>query len=373
MAKQFGVTIDPKTISNIINSLNEKEEKELENILGKDLLKLKKSAAKFLQIILETQEKIRNIELMMQAQKKRRDQIRVELGVTGRFLSSYETDEYRRCREELTNELRNQEIEKLYDAAFVFHEELNSVLGQEVQTVILLQDKEGNPFLFNVSKDQIFNNNFLNYEETSKTSKLTARFKVSINQMRQAGIEAINRDDLNINDNLNLKNLNTAYKSILYRYDTYKQLVMWLFPNDVWNKSKISARGDIAEAYSMFFLKKAEYDFQSANNEENINYFMVLGVQEVDNVSGLLQGDISSGKYEYAIKSADASYMSVQQMIPLAQKILNNDKYSIIDLQKYKEKLANKKAKLRNPIEQILISQATEPIQEIIKNLDLTK
>ena len=57
----------------------------------------------------------------------------------------------------------------------------------------------------------------------------------------------------------------------------------------------------------MFFLKKAEYDFQSSNREENVNYFMVLGVAEVDNVSGLLQGDVSDGQYEYAIKSADAS------------------------------------------------------------------
>lgn len=371
--KQFGTSIDKKTIDNIIKQINEVEINKLDSILNEDIIKLKKSAIKFLQIVLNTQEKIRSIELMMQAQKKRRDQIRTALGVTGRFLSEYETAEYRKFREELTNELRNQEVEKLYEAAFTFHEEINNCLGQEVQTVILLQDNNGEPFLFNVSKDQIFNNKILNYEETSKTAKLTARFKVSINQMRQAGIEALNRDDLNINDNLNISNLNIAYKSILYRYDTYKRLVLWLFPNNVWNKSRVSARGDIAEAYSMFFLKKAEYDFQSSNKEENINYFMVLGVQNVDNVSGLLQGDVSDGKYEYAIKSADASYMSIQQMIPLAQKIVNNDKYTLVDLQKYKEALAKKKAKIRNPIEKYLENSVNESIQEIINTIDLTK
>ena len=372
-SKQFGVTIDTQTISDITDKIINNELEALQDIADKDLLKLKKDAAKFLQVIIETQEKIRSIELMMKEQKKRRDQIRTSLGVTGKFLSSYETDEYRKCREELTNELHNREVEKLYDAAFTFHEQINAVLGQEVQTIILLQDKEGNPFLFNTSKEDIFNNKFLSYEETSKTSKLAARFKMSIDQMRQAGIDAIQRDDLQLNDNLNLDNLNTTYRSILYRYDTYKRLVLWYFPNGVWNKSRISARGDIAEAYAMFFLTKAKYDFNSPNKEENINYFMVLGVQEVDNVSGLLQGDISSGKYEYAIKSADASYMSIQQMIPLAQDIVTKNNYSLVDLNKMKERLASKKAKLRNPIEQVLEDKINKEMQDIINSLDRSK
>ena len=90
-------------------------------------------------------------------------------------------------------------------------------------------------------------------------------------------------------------------------------------------------------------------------------------------MSGLLQGDVSDGKYEYAIKSADASYMSIQQMIPLAQKIVNNDKYTLVDLQKYKETLAKKKAKIRNPIEKYLENSVNESIQEIINTIDLTK
>lgn len=372
-SKQFGVTIDKQTISDITDKIINNELEALQDIADEDLLKLKKDAAKFLQIVIETQEKIRSIELMMKEQKKRRDQIRTSLGVTGKFLSSYETDEYRKCKEELTNELHNREVEKIYDAAFTFHEQLNAVLGQEVQTIILLQDKEGNPFLFNTSKEDLFNNKFLSYEETSKTSKLAARFKMSIDQMRQAGIEAIQRDDLQLNDSLNLDNLNTTYRSILYRYDTYKRLVLWYFPNGIWNKSRISARGDIAEAYAMFFLTKAKYDFNSANKEENINYFMVLGVQEVDNVSGLLQGDISSGRYEYAIKSADASYMSIQQMIPLAQDIVTKNNYSLIDLNRTKEKLASKKAKLRNPIEQVLEDKITKEMQDIISSLDRSK
>ena len=366
--KAFGlVEIDDATIDQILEAINDIELNNLEGILSNDVIQLKKSAAKFLQIVSETQEKIRNIENMMMTQKKLRNKIRKELGVTGRFLPQYETDEYIKNREELNNDLRSQEVEKIYDAAFTFHEEINAVLGQEVKTIILLQNKEGEPFLFEVSKEELLNNNILSFEETSKTARLNARFKVTIDQMRQAGIKAIERDDLEINDKLNINKLNETYKTVLYRYDTYKRLVLWLFPKGVWNWSKISARGDIAEAYSMFFLKKAEYNFQK-DLETNINYFMVLGVQEVDNVSGLLQGDISSGQYEYAIKSADASYMSVQQMIPLATEIVINNNYSLTNLKNYKDKLAKKKAKIRNPIYNSLDNTISKDIQNVIKD-----
>lgn len=370
--KKFATSIDNKTLDFIIDQINNEELEVTKNIMSEEIKELKIKASQFLKVVGETQEKIQNIENMMLAQKKLRTQIRNELGVTGRFLTQYETEEYRHNKEELTQELRNQEVEKLYQAAFTFHEDLNKALGKEVITVILLPDEQGNPILFNSSQSDIFNNHLLSYEETSKSSRLTARFKVNADKMRQAGIQAINRDDLNIDDNLNISNLNETYKTVLYRYDTYKQLVMWLFPSNKWNWSKVSARGDIAEAYSMFFLKKAEYDFQSSNKEENINYFMVLGVQEVDNVSGLLQGDISSGQYEYAIKSADASYMSIQQMIPLAEKIVNNTNYSLLDLEKYKEKLAKRKQKTRNPIHNSLEEQVTKPLEEIINQLNLT-
>ena len=361
------VEIDDITVDQIIEIINNLELNNMNNILSEDTIQLKQSAIKFLQIVVETQEKIRNIEYMMMAQKNLRNKIRKELGVTGRFLPQYETDEYIRHREELNNSLRSQEVEKLYDAAFSFHEEINAILGQEVRTVILLQDKEGQPYLFEVSKEELLNNNILSFEETSKTARLNARFKVSIDQMRQAGIKAIERDDLGIDDKLNISRLNETYKTVLYRYDTYKRLVLWLYPKGVWNWSKISARGDIAEAYSMFFLKKAEYDFQG-DLEKNINFFMVLGVQEVDNVSGLLQGDISTGQYEYAIKSADASYMSVQQMIPLAEEIVTNSNYNLTNLRNYKEKLAKKKAKIRNPIYNSLENTISKDVQSVIKD-----
>lgn len=367
--RKFGtkIQISDNTINKMEDDIIEKDLENTERIINEDNKKLKAKAANFLKVVNEVQDKIQNIENLMLAQKKLRTQIRNNLGVTGRFLTQYETDEYRHNKEELSNELKGQEVDKLYQAAFAFHEEINEELGQEVITVIVLPDSNGEPILFKLTKEEIFDNKILSYEETSKSARLAARFKTNAEKMRQAGIQAINRDDLNIEDNLNLLNLNQTYKTVLYRYDTYNQIVMWLYPRKQWNWSKVSARGDIAEAYSMFFLKKAEYDFKSTNLEENIDYFMRLGVQEVDNVSGLLQGDISSGQYEYAIKSADASYMSIMQMIPLAESILTKPNFNLRD---YKEKLKKRKQKMRNPIYNSLENTVSTSLQEVINDIN---
>jgi O-succinylbenzoate synthase len=45
-------------------------------------------------------------------------------------------------------------------------------------------------------------------------------------------------------------------------------------------------------------------------------------VSQVDNISGLLQGDVSKDGIEYGIKSAGASTLGLAQMKKLAQEIL---------------------------------------------------
>jgi len=369
MAKQFTALskdspFDREELEAILEELEKIEAQGVKEIVAnEDLPKLKKIAAEFILVALEVQEHIRDIELRMAHQKKLRHQIMAELGVTGKFISSYETEQYKINREELNNMLRGQEVENLYRAAFKFHEDINAILGQEVHTVILLTGAEGEPLLFDMSLEDIFNQKILTYEETSKTSKLNARFRTSAKQLQEAGFQALERD--NLGDDLNVNNLNATYMEVIRRYNNYKSLVMWLFPSNprTWNKMKVSARGDIAEAYAMFFLKKAQYNFMG-EEEKNIHYFMVDGVGEVDNVSGLLQGDVTSGKYEYAIKSADASYMSIVQMLPLANKILSGNISTLTDLEHYKEKLASKKSKTRNVLETVIESESNKQVDK---------
>lgn len=367
--REFSIKIDNQTLDNIMENITEQELYEIDNILEKERLQLKLIATKFLKVAKKSEERIRRIEMMMDHQKKLRNEIRSKLGVTGRFISEYETDEYRLNREEIKNDLKNKEIENFYQAAFTFHEEINAILGKNIQTIIVLEDEKQNPIVYSVSQEDLFKNEMISFGETSKTARLNARFNVSVEQMKKAGLAALQRD--NFNDNLDIENLNEAYKNIIYRYDKYKRLVMWIYPNNpkTWNKSKITSKGDIAEAYAMFFLKKAQYNFNSKNKEENIHYFMTLGVSKVDNVSGLLQGDVSTEKYDYAIKSAGASYMSVIQIVALAEKIIKKN-YSISNLKEEKDKLEKKKQKSRNKIESFIEDKTLIEFDEIIKEIE---
>lgn len=70
-------------------------------------------------------------------------------------------------------------------------------------------------------------------------------------------------------------------------------------------------------------------------------------VAKVDNMSGLLAGDVTVGNIEYAIKSSDASMLSIRQMVLLAELIQKDIIKDLVDLNKYK-KLLSSKAKTRN-------------------------
>lgn len=370
--RSFGTVVDPQVINEILEEVTDVEIENLEEIIKQDSIGLKKIAALYLQKIQGVTEQIQQIEAGFYVQKKLRKQIMAELKVTGRFLTSYETDEYKKNKDQVKELLKDNKVKELYKVSFNFHDQLNEFLGQKVKTILVLEDDEGNPIVYEVNKEDLFNNNFLSFEETSKSARLAARFKTSAENMFKASIPAINRDNLIPEDpQFNLKGLNLAYKIVLYRFDTYNKLVLWEYPDKIWNKMKVSARGDISEAYASFFLRKTQYKFNNTQNK-NIDDFMMEGVYLVDNVSGLLQGDVEDGIIQYAIKSADASYMSILQMITLAQRIVNEKNFSVQDLQKEKSRLASKKQKARQKLERGLIDKIDDSLQEAIRNSDLT-
>jgi hypothetical protein len=84
--------------------------------------------------------------------------------------------------------------------------------------------------------------------------------------------------------------------------------------------------GDINEAYVSFAMLNNEIPTFQEEMEENVEDYMTdttSGVGVVDNVSGLLQGDVSVNGIEYAVKSAGASTLGLKQVIELATTIKN--------------------------------------------------
>ena len=98
---------------------------------------------------------------------------------------------------------------------------------------------------------------------------------------------------------------------------------------------KVSAMGDVNEAYAAFYLNmlyRENFVFLDKGREYNVETFMTdenYGVGAVDPISGLLQGDTSiqleNGlKLEFAIKSDNASALSFEQVIRLANAIVDS-------------------------------------------------
>ena len=361
--------IDENIINHFLSLAQQICENKVKNIELSDSDKIKIIASKFLNEALQIQEEIRSIEKLMYAQKTLRKKIREQLQVTGKWIKEWETNEYRENREKLYQKLHDDKIEKFYYAAETFIEEINNMLSQTMKTVILLENANGVPELFEVSKEQMFQSKILSFEESSKSSRLVARFKVSSNQLKKNGLLALQRDNF-VNDNLNLNNLNITYQKVIWRFDTYERVVTWFYPN-VWNRMKVSARGDISEAYAYFFFSKHEYDFKIAD-EYSVDIFMEKGVGSVDAISGLLRGDISDvdNNIEYSIKSADASFMGIPQLITLANNIMTKGTYDIQTLKGYKNQLETpkNKQKIRNPIERGI----KEPLNMMLDQLNNT-
>lgn len=131
---------------------------------------------------------------------------------------------------------------------------------------------------------------------------------------------------------------------------------------------KVSAEGDIHEAYASFIiLNKSTPSFKSSDKEYLVYQFLKYGVANVDNISGLLQGDVSKGNIEYAIKSANASLLSLQQIDKLAQEIVKSKgRFDINKLKRKKEEL-RKKGRTRNKFQDKTQEELEELINLIIK------
>ena len=135
----------------------------------------------------------------------------------------------------------------------------------------------------------------------------------------------------------------------------------------------ISAEGDIHEAYSAFIiLNKATPNFKSSKIEDLVYQFLigdglVTGVKAVDSASGMLQGDVSKNNIEYAIKSLDASILSLQQIDKLAQEIVKSKgEFDINKLRAKKEEL-RKKGRTRNKIRSV----SQDNLNDLLELLEL--
>lgn len=256
-----------------------------------------------------------------------------------------ELDEYIANKQEISYFLAGEIPKKLYATSLEFQELLNKILGQKVVMVFVYEGDDG-PELYEMKGHDL-----LKYDYSS-SNQLAARYRVTTSDLNTA-LEQLKLDEQMNQDFLN--GVKSTYMEVLYRYrcsrQVGKRVVLWYLNNN-WNAMKVSAEGDINEAYASFvILNDPPPTFQN-DMEQNVADFMNEGVRNVDNISGLLQGDVRKNGLEYAIKSMGASTLSLKQIQTLAKRIVSEegfDKEKLLQVQKElqaKGRTRNKTVKL---------------------------
>lgn len=251
-----------------------------------------------------------------------------------------------------------QEILNTYKLAMEFQQYLNAVLGQKVETAYVWTgvDKIPETYVINDMSD------FLKVDIDS-SGNVVVRYKDNVTMLRQHAekVEASIKENPDFNYSL----LKSTYKTIYDRFTKYKKrggssLVLWLYPygGQKWNGVFVSSFGSINEAYATLLLHQ---HFNATNiPEDNIEQFM-NNVMKVTNLSGTLQGDTTVNNMQLAIKSSQATTLSIKQLYEIAQNIVQN---KINNFQAIKNYLIEKKKQNKQAEHNINIS-----LKEILQNI----
>lgn len=269
----------------------------------------------------------------------------------------------------------------LYKEIGLFQDKLNHFLAQQVQYIQITQDDTGNPLIIKVKEEDLLT---ADQASASHGGGLSARFsKNALNLLQDANssAELVEFMEQEI-DNITV--LQQIYKSVIYKIDNYKvkgangkttSLILWHNPTPPppWKRMLMSNRGDVDEAYAAAALQENIRKEFSVYNEVTYDRFMQF-VADVDNISGMLQGDVRDGQIEYAIKAMGASALAVNQFVRLAKKIQKEDLFDTRRLLKEQYQLA-KKGVRRNQIEyvtQLLEEQTLAMINSLGGDVKIT-
>lgn len=139
-------------------------------------------------------------------------------------------------------------------------------------------------------------------------------------------------------------------------------MIMWYLGE--WKWMQVSSEGDINEAYANFYLNKL-FSLFNSGIEQNIDTYMMKGVVDVDNVSGLLQGDVNVDNIAYAIKSKGASALGDTDIIATATILstLPPEQITVELINQIKEGLKPAEPQVRQKLNQSLSAEGDALLQ----------
>lgn len=291
------------------------------------------------------------------------------------FKNTTQYDQYLRNRQKIKRESFSTQIQaeilKTYILGMQFQEYLNAALGQQVSTAYVWMNSKNQPqtYVINDMSD------FLKVD-IDRYGNVVVRYRNNVNLLRQHAQKVENSIQEN-NSDFNYALLKTSYAEIYNRYQMHKvkggSFILWLYPykDQKWNGVLVSSFGSINEAYATILLHQ-HYNPMDIP-QDNIEVFMnhVMGVT---NLSGTLQGDTTVQNMEVAIKSKNATTLSIQQLFKISQDLISQKLNNFSAIQNYltQVKKANKQAEraINISLKQALngvTSDAINAVNQILK------
>ena len=358
MTDGFTIEIDEKTKEDVAQAEFADIDQEVENAVEIDLTQLKAASQIFLTELNSLQSEISAFQKLLIHQRNLRKNNRQTYG---------QIEEYIQGREQQSLFLHSDIPKRFYNAMFTFQRALNAFIGQKVTMIFVYKNAAGEPELY-----EILDENILKYDVASRSANFVARYSPTQRDL-ETSMRKLQMDE---NFNFNITNLKSTFKEVLFRYRCSRRvnnrIVLWQNPISVWRHAFINTEGDINETYAtIVLLNRNSPGFHNSNMELNVEEF-VYETFNVDNMSGMLQGDVTVGNIEYGIKSARASALSTNQLIHMAKQIQKDATFSKEKLLKEKKRLANR-AKTRNKLLNAVEKTVTDDISNMITSLNISR
>ena len=336
------MTIDSSTIDQVTNAELDNLDEQLLKMVEGDTETLRAAALAFNSELRSLENEINEFKALLKRQKEMRN--------ANKDSKKYEQIQaYIQGKQQQSLFLKGDVPKRYYTAAMKFQAIINKFIGQTV-SVIYVYENNGSVDLY-----EIKDNDILKFDVASRGYNFIARYNPNLNDLEKA------MEKLSFNEpfNFNFIGLQEAYQGTLFRYRISRKhknrVVLWQNPPTVWHHAFISSEGDINETYADIVLQNNKTpNFSNGDIELNIEEF-VMATFNVTNESGMLSGDTTIDNIEYAIKSANASVLSINQLRKLANDIINDahfDKQKMLDLKNKLKQRAKSRTNIKRALEQ---------------------
>ena len=212
-----------------------------------------------------------------------------------------------------------EQFKMLMGKVFDLQNKVNSFLGQEIHMIYTYIDNRGNVQMYRMDNSI----EHLNIGRASSSHGGTISGRYRFNKTMLSKMAEV------INSEYDSSSLDTTFAEVYERYRQSKArikqggifYVYWRDGSD-WEAVRVTSAGVLGETYAAFYL--AEYIFASMI-EAAVGDFMTnpkYGATSADNMSGFLEGDISSGNNQFGIKAKGATALGYIDVLNYAKEML---------------------------------------------------